>query len=288
MEGNTHFHHHIVGDVNQIGYGTDADSGKRFLHPFRRIADLDATDDAGGIDGTEIRIVHRDQTGDDRGIRIADLRHDQLGIQQRRDVTGNADVGEPVRTVGRHGAIVHNIGIHQFTEGNADFRIGRQDQQTIVVIAQPQFPGGTHHAEGFHTTEFALLDGEGPFPVLEGGPDGRQRNNVPRVTVGGAADDLQHFVPLIHLTDRKVVGVFVGIAGEDLRGNNAFRDAAGLFDPFHFQTRHGQLCRQFVGGQGKINIFFQPVIGNIHSLVPPSLRIDAGNARRYRRTDAGR
>ena len=272
MKRYTMFQHHIVCDVDQVIDRADADCIQCFFHPFGRFADFDAADNAGCVQGADVRIFQCHKGSIFFCCTIAAVDVDSIGFhfgsEESCQVTGDADVRQPVRTVRSDRAVVYRVGIQEFTEGHAEFCIGRENHESVMIIAESQFPGGAHHTEGFHAAEFAFLNDERAFFIFEFGADCGEGDNVPCITVGSTADDLKHFITFIDLTDGEVIGIFMFIAGKDLCCYNAFRYGTGLADAFHFETSHGQLCGKFFIRKGKVHIFFQPASGDIHNTSP--------------------
>ncbi len=57
VQGLTHFHQDIVGDVNHVADGPLADGFESFLHPVGRFSDLDLFDHPGGIPCAEVGLI---------------------------------------------------------------------------------------------------------------------------------------------------------------------------------------------------------------------------------------
>ena len=104
--------------------------------------------------------------------------------------------------------------------------------------AQAQFVGSAEHAEGDDAANLALLDLE--F-LAENGANAGARDLLARVAIGGTTDDLQGgFLPHIDAAHAQRVRIGMGLAVENLRDHDGFRNVAGGLYAFHLEPGHGQ------------------------------------------------
>ena len=171
-------------------------------------------------------------------------------------LAGDADVGQPVRTVRRDFPVDHAVAFIQVGQRSAKRSVVRQDEQAGMVVAQAQFASGAKHAVGFDAAQFRLFD----FEIAEIRADGRAGDALSGVAIRCAADDLQRFATAdVHFADAHVVRIRMRFAGENLRHDDAFRNRARLFDAFDFQSRACQTRRQFLGVPWDVNVILQPL-----------------------------
>ena len=149
----------------------------------------------------------------------------------------------------------------------ANWRIGRQLQQAIAGLADPQLAGRTQHALAFHATQLAQLD-QKRFPVGTGrqlGTDRRARHTDTDTRIGRAAHDTeQRSRANIHLADAQTISVGVLRNRLDFAHNHAAEWRRYGLQRLHFQASHGERIGQLLGAQRGITEGAQPGFRELH------------------------
>jgi hypothetical protein len=118
-----------------------------------------------------------------------------------------------------------------------------------VVVGQPQFLAGTHHAVGFDAADFADFDGERASRRVggEGGAGQDERDFVAGLEVLGAADDLAFALAVVDAADGEFIGVGMFVAGDDLGDDDAFELAGEFADLLDLGAEHGEPFGEVLG-----------------------------------------
>jgi hypothetical protein len=155
---------HIVGDVDQRRYRTQADRDQTVLQPARTGAVPDATQHPADEIGTGFRSVGRKvESHRKRALEPARDRLDPARLQPAdtlgRKVAGNAADAEAVLAVGGDRDIDHGIvETERPCEGLADRRVRRQVDDAVVLVGQTHLARRTEHAIGGLAADRAGLE----------------------------------------------------------------------------------------------------------------------------------
>ncbi len=128
---------------------------------------------------------------------------------------------------------------------------------------------GTYHAERFHATYLGFLDLELlTFGTVQSGAHGGYHYGLSGVDVGRATHDLGGFpVAEVYGGDVEMVAVGVLHACEHFAYYDSAEASAYGFYLFYsacLKTYRGERCGHFRGSEIEVEVFFKPIIGNIH------------------------
>jgi hypothetical protein len=169
------------------------------------------------------------------------------------------------------------VEIQRLADILADRRIFRQDHQAAMIFRQLQFACRAQHALAFHAAQLREPDRERRatlFGRRQLRADQRDRNLDARRDIRRAAHDVQRRaragVDLAHVefVRVRVLDDFQHLADDDLRGRRGSRPQV-----FHFEARHRQRVRQFVGRQLRIDKGSQPGFRELHGSVYVLIRL---------------
>ena len=134
-----------------------ADGRKPILQPFRAGGVADVADGAADNPGAGIQeIITPDRPTFERGGNLRRCERLQCPEASRREIARHAADGETIAAVRRHPDLDDRIvQASPCRVGHAHRRVGRQVHDSSVIVAQPHFAGGHHHALTFHAADFA-------------------------------------------------------------------------------------------------------------------------------------
>ena len=267
VEGLAHLHEDVIGDINDVVDGAEADAVESVLEPLGAGGDLHAADGAGDIEGAGFGGVEADFGGCGRAgfeVGLAEVGFAFEGESgEGGEFAGEAEVGEEVGAVGGDFEVEEDIGLDELAEGFADGGGGVEDEQAAVFIGEAELTAAAHHAEGGNAAEFAFFDLEaaGEFGAGEGDGD-----FIADFEVLGAADDLAvGALADVDLADGEFFGVGVldgvfDLADDDEVGVNAF-----LLDAFDFDAGEGEEVGELRGCVvAEVEMRLKPGEGNLH------------------------
>ena len=141
-----------------------------------------------------------------------------------------------------------------------------------MVGADAYLVFGANHAVGFDAAQLGAFDGEGLVAVVELGSEGGDDDFLSGGDVGCAADYLDGVFTGGEAdgADVHVVGIGVGLAGEDFADDESVEASFDGFDGFDaacFQPDGGERGGYFVGVEVEVDVFFQPVVRDVHIVV---------------------
>ena len=263
--------HHVVGDVDDVVDGAQAYRLEALLDPGRTRAHLDARDDMGRVQGTALRIVDAD-SGQQVGPRcpgeftaVGGLGVREVLLEPRSQFPRQTEVREAVGTIGRDLDVDHGVaGGQDIIDGGAHGGPSLEDQESGVVLANPEFPARAHHAVGKLAPDLRLLDDK------VAGQDGAHkghRHAVADLVVLGSADDRLHPArgPHVHRAHGELVGVRVLVAREHL-AHDDLREHGGprLDDSLDLKAEEGDGARHLVHRGVQRDVVPDPVERNLH------------------------
>ena len=206
-------------------------------------------------------LLGRDRGVVDVGVAVedrADLGRDAVHGQAIGTVRGDLAVQDRVRDAGVVGV------------GDAQRGVGGQDDDAVMVRAQAELTGGAVHAEGLDAAELGLLDLE---VARQHGTDHGDDDLVALLEVLCAADDLQRdgvalvvdvLVADADLAQPHVVGVGVGLLGDDLAGHDVVEVGADLLDGLDLGAGADELAGEDRGVVGQVDHALEPFIRDAH------------------------
>ena len=149
----------------------------------------------------------------------------------------------------------------------SDLGVLAQKQQAIDIGRQAQLGGRAQHALGFDAANFSHFDGQRGFACFGRKSASRQdeRHLVARLKILRTANDLALALAVVDAAERKLVGIRMLVAGDDLGDDDAVHFSADFFHPFDFQSEQGQAPGQFFRGPIEADILLEPVKSNFHS-----------------------
>ena len=268
----------VVGNIDDVVDGSQADGGEAFFQPVGAFGDADAAYRQAAVSnagfgifngyfyGIARRIV--DAEGFDRGA--VQLGLDALPAQPCRQIARHAVMRGGIDAVGGNIDFEYIIAFEVVVFFGGGARAGGvgQDDDAVVRGADAYFVFGANHAETLGAAYFRFLDSETLVAGVEHRAYGGNDDVLSGGDVGGAADYL-HGLPVAQIDggDVQVVGIGVVDAGKHFAYDQPFEPAAyglHLFDAAGFKTYGGEGCRRFFGGERQMQVFFQPIIRNIH------------------------
>ena len=174
-------------------------------------------------------------------------------------------------------------------EGHAHGRIGGQDHQPFVVVAEPQLTRRAVHAARLDAAQLGLLDGHA---VGQRRADERDRHLVAGLEVLRAAHDLQRLLAAdVDLGDPELVGLGVLRLLDDLTDDDVVERSTGTLGGLDGRAGQVEPIDEFRQRDRYFDEFFEPLERNEHLRVLPRsrvrLRTGAGTACRPRAACAG-
>ncbi len=251
------FEHDVVGHVHDVVDRAQPCGFQLFAQPVRAGADLHAPDAAGRVERRGGGGLQRDcgsGSGFRNGVGIGTgrehaWRERKRLPKQRRDLPGHADVAQQIGPVRGDLHVEHRFRRVKLADRRAGAGFGRQNQQPVGVVGDPEFLPAAKHPLALHAAQLAHLDLE---IAREHRSGQRERHLVARLVVLRPADDLARLAgAIIHAADAQPVGVGVRGRFEDLRDHHLVDRRAALLHPLYLHARLGQQLaeRRRVGGQ---------------------------------------
>ena len=278
VEGLAVSHHYIIGNIDDIVDGAEANGVEFLLQPFGRLLHL-ATFNAHStiaragfgilhLNGNvKVVIVHTEalHAGTVKGCRLTVLH--EIGIE----VAGHAIVRAGIGAVGRdiYFDEVVALKLEIFRGRHTYGRFFGEYHNAIVALTNTDFVFGTNHTEALHTAQFAALDGEAlTLGAIEHGAQGCHDYFLASGHIGRTANNLGGLARAeVNGADVHVVAIGMGLASEDMAHDKSLETAAYGLDLLHaayFQSDGGQGLGHFLRLKVEVNVLFQPVVRNIH------------------------
>ena len=277
VQGLTHGHEYVVGDVDNIVDGAQTDGGEAVAEPFGALFDGHALDGASAVADTALLVKDLDVHA--LGFGTVDTVALHGRACQHRGLVG-VD-GHPGGQVAGHAVVAGSIDavwgevhledivageVEIFGGGSAGGGSlgGVDDDDAVMAGADANLVLGADHAVGGHAAHLGLLDGELLVAVIEGRAHGGDNHRLSGGHVGGAADNLLDGAAAeVDGGDMQMVAVGMSLTGEHLAHHQAAEAAAdnvdGLYtvalQSFRRQGR-GELLRRHV----EINVVFKPLV----------------------------
>ena len=253
-------HQNIVGDVHNVGNGTDTHGVQTVAHPHGRLPDGHAFHKAQLVERAQvgIRDVHRPLRSPIRPLCL----HMHLGQRQRqlesqRRFAGKAEYGQAVAAV-RGDADFQNlrIQIQRVDEAGADFEAFGQHHDAVMIFGKPQLSLGADHAERGHAAQLGLLD---DHTAGHRRTHQRHRDLLPGGHIGRTAHDVQHFfLSDIHRAYGQMIRVGMGLFRQDVPDDDVLDGIIRMDDVFQLQPKHRQAIADFLSPGFHRNKFAQP------------------------------
>ena len=190
-------------------------------------------------------------------------------LQPGIKVAGDTPMAQRIGTVGSDVDLDEPVALEMIVLGCrcSHHGIFRQHDDSCMRSADADFVLSTNHAQALITAQLGALDLEflvaivehtaqiGHNDLLAGGHVRRTTDNLLRLSLA-KVDSCQvqmgfrYVLTGQHLSDKKPL--------------QASLDALHFFNTTHLETTRGQRGGNFLGTQVEVNIFFQPLIRNIH------------------------
>ena len=259
VQGLTVFKQNIVGHVHDIGNGAHTHGMQAVTQAHGRRPDLDARDDAAGIQPAVLGIVN-----------INGHQHFCAGVQlQRQFGDGERQVAgqggfarkaknrKAVGTVGRDGNIQHfAVKLELLHQRFAHHKAFGQHHNAGVVFGQAQFALGADHAKRRRSAQLGLFD---HHAVGHLGAHQGHRHFLACSNVGCAANDIKQLaLPCVHLADVQMVGFRMIVARNHMPHHNGAYGIVGPADVFQLKAEHGQAVAQRLSRSFIRSKFTQP------------------------------
>ena len=267
MERLAHLHEDVVGDIDDVVDGSQADALQALLQPLWARADLDAAHDACCVKWAGLCCVDSDFVC----LRSASLRSGGgviAGSFQRQaseccELATEAQMAEQIRAVRGDLQVKDHIGRHDFIEALADFQFAIKNQQSTVVIANAELLAAAHHAIGIDATKLAFLDLKPTGQNCAGESDG---HFVASLEVLGTTNDLTVCAgAIIDLADAEAVCIWVLNELNNLANHHTIRGDACFFDAFNLDAGKGQQVRELCGAAvAEVEVGIEPGEGGFH------------------------
>ena len=190
----------------------------------------------------------------------------QVGIE----VAGHTVVRAGIRTVGGDIHLEHVVALDVVVilGQRAGHRLSGEHDDAGMVRTDANLILRANHAVRLYAAQFRFLDGKALLTVIELGAQGRHNHLLSGSHIGCAAHNLYRFTGTeVHGGHVHMVGIGVCLAGEHLAHHQALQSAFNGLNLLHtarLQANRGERIGHLLRGQIKVNIFFQPVIRNIH------------------------
>ena len=273
MEGLAVSHHDVVGDVNDIVDGTQADEAQLVLKPGGTFLHLASSQSDGAIAGTSLGVLNLHGNGErlvihHKSFTIGAVKAGLISVLHQPGV----EVARHTIVAARIGAVGGDVHLNQIVAFKFVILGGRgayycvlgQHDDAVVVSTDTDFVLGTNHAKAFHATQLAALDGEGFVAIVKHGSHNRHNHLLSLCHIGGTADNLNGgFATHVHATNVHVVAIGMRFASEDFsnpKTGQTSLDGLHFFHASHLKTGAGQCHGHFMGTQGGVHIFTQPFI----------------------------
>ena len=154
--------------------------------------------------------------------------------------------------------------------GHTHGRFGGEHDDAVVAGTYADFVFGAYHAVAFYAAQFGLLDDKLFVAIIKGGTDGGYDHLLAGCHIGGAADNLYHLAfAKVDAANMQMVRVGVHFAGEHFGSDDAFQaatDGLHFFHTAHFKAYRSEGFGYLIGREGKIDVFFEPIVRYIHNI----------------------
>ena len=262
-------HHDIVGDVNDVVDGAQADGGEVVLEPLGAFLHLAASDGHGGVAGASLGVLHLDAdfqvvviylegfvAGSVQRCRVAIL------LEPGIEVACHAIVRAGIGAVGRDVHFDYVVAVYVVVVGRLGAHHGVlwQHDDAGMVGTDANLVLGTDHAIALDAAQLALFDDKLLVAVVELCAEGSHDDFLPGCHVGRSAHNLLNFVGAdVHGAHVHVVAVGVGLAGEHFSHHESFQatfDGLHFLNAIHFQACGGKCICYFLSRQIGVDVLF--------------------------------
>ena len=234
----------VIGDVDERADRPQADRPQPLLHPLGRRAVGHAADEPQGEGRAEMPVLGREiETHAGRAIERAFIGFGrgrlELSKSRRGEIARDSRDPRGVRTVRRHRDVDDRIvEPGEARVRNADWRVGGQFDDALMVVAELELGGRAQHAVRFDAADDAF--GEGELLAGNVGPDGREHALHAGPRVRRAADDLHRLAAGVDDADSQPVGVGMLLGLDDRTDDEAIILVARVLDQFDLEADAGQ------------------------------------------------
>ena len=262
--------HYVVGDVHHVVDGAMPRVLQTLPQPVRRRPDAHASDQGAGVARAQRRVrylyARRVRYGRARlGVIGGRLRDALAG--DRRGLARDAQHGEAIAAVRRDLDLQRAAGRQNAGERRPHRALGAQNENALVLVAQPQFALRADHPGGLDAAydRRRQLHRLARFAVGEDGADAGERDLLSGGEVRRAAHDRLRGVSGVHVREAQAVGVRMRAdvrhqADDDVRPARAGAGVVGRLQP-----RDSEPAGQFVRGRPQRNALGEPRKRNSHA-----------------------
>ncbi len=204
--------HHVVRDVDDVRDRTGAGRAEALAQPERRGADADAREGAGreAQAAGGVGDAHLDDVASVAGGRRRALgQRQEVGVEDRRDLAGDAADREAVAAVRLDGEVEHDlVERHEVAQVGADLRPLRQHDDAVVLRRELELALREHHPVRDEPAQLRLAQRRVRARQERSGE--RHDDGVAGREVRGAADDLARLgLADVDTAEAQAVGVRV-------------------------------------------------------------------------------
>ncbi len=163
---------------------------------------------------------------------------------------------------------------HGFEQRRARRGLGVELEDAVVLLAQPELPGGAEHALGDFAPQLGSLDRHrlAAFAVRHRRADPGERIPLPRRHVGSTADDMAALGrAVVHQADPQPVGVGMLAHLFHQADHEAGQIGVQRLDRIDRPAEHGEPVGRVLGIQRTAEEGLEPAQGDIHPPCPATL-----------------
>ncbi|MFT6181402.1 MAG: hypothetical protein ACJAQT_002126 [Akkermansiaceae bacterium] len=263
VEGLAEFVEDVVGDIDDVVDGAEADRFELFDEPVGAGGDFDSFDGKGGVERADEGIEDDDGGVFGRASGVSFRDRLGLGVEQGGELAGEAGMGKEVGAVRGDFDFNEGVGVEEVAYGSAYFEVRIEDEEAVLFIGEADFGARGEHAFGFDAAHFGFANFESAGEMGSGEAAG---DFVADLVVGGSADDLaEGALARVDLGDFEAVGVGVLNGFFDLGDDNLVALDTHFLEAFDFDPGEGEEVADFIEGAGaEIEAFFEPVERDVH------------------------
>jgi hypothetical protein len=160
------------------------------------------------------------------------------------------------------------IQAHDLRERRANFRVGRQLDDAVMLLRQAHLAFGAQHAARIDAANADLFQVDARAGNARAG--GREDALHARARVGRAADDLHLALARLDAADAQAVGVGMLRRLDDIADGEGRQRLRAVLDALDLEPDDGQLLAQRVERCLGVEMVLQPTQGELHGLNPPT------------------
>ena len=187
------------------------------------------------------------------------------------EVASHAPVRKGIGAVGRDVDLDDVVALNVVVLGcrRSHHSVVGQHDDSVVAVSNANLVLGTNHAQALVAAKLGTLDLELLVAIVEHAAHIGNNHLLASLHVGCSADNLLRSLSLAQV-DSGQMQMRVGdvLAGQHLTNIEPFQataDALHLFHAANFKSYRRQGSSHFLWGEVKVDVFFQPLIRNIHN-----------------------